>query len=318
MTGEAFGLVLLIMLLILFLFSEEIAADRFIPHIAVDTGIIFLSIILEAIPFVILGVFVSSLIQVYISEERLKNLIPSRPIAAIIPAALLGALLPICECAIIPVVRRLISKGMPVHIGMVLLMTAPVLNPITALSTYYAFRPDLSVLYGRLGITFLCSIIIGLLIFLRYRYTSPLKVQLQPHIHQKVDSSRVLKVCYHTTQEFFDMGRYLIMGALAAGLFQTMVNRDLLNSLGQNTLLAPVLMMALAFLLSLCSEADAFVAATFSQSFTTGSIVAFLVYGPAIDFKNMLMMLAYFRFTFVMFFFTSVTLVIYGTIILLQ
>ncbi|MCP3739292.1 permease [Rossellomorea sp. BNER] len=282
---------------------------------------IFLSIILEAIPFILIGVFASAIIQVFVSENLLKKLIPkNRPYIALVPAALVGALLPVCECAIVPVARRLIKKGIPLHLGIVIMVTAPILNPIVLASTYYAFQNNMIIVWGRMGIAFVAAIFIGALLYRFYGTKNALieKKNQVPHHHHHGKQNKVLQTIIHASDEFFDMGKYLIIGALVASIFQTFLDREVLISIGSGDFVAPAIMMGFAYIVSLCSEADAFVASSFGTLFTSSSLLAFLVYGPMIDFKNTLLMLAYFKKRFVVLFIGVVTLVVYLSILLFQ
>ncbi|WP_461201184.1 permease [Anoxybacillus sp. TBDG-1] len=309
------AMTIFIFIIILFLFGDLLVRKANIPVFALQVGTIFLSILLEAIPFILLGVFASSLIQTFVSEQTVQKWIPKRPIVALIPAAIVGALLPICECAIIPVVRRLISKGTPLHIGVVIMVTAPILNPVVFASMYYAFSSNQSIVYGRMGIAFVASLIIGLIIYIVFRNRLPLKSIKHSHHHE---NHRFTATLAHAVDEFFDVGRYLIIGAFVASFFQVVINREILIGVGQHEVIGPALMMGLAYVLSLCSEADAFVAASFTSTFTSASLLAFLIYGPMIDLKNTLMMLAYFRRIFVVVFIVIVTIVVYISVYTFQ
>ncbi|ALC80347.1 MULTISPECIES: permease [Bacillus] len=317
---ELTGVSLVVLIIILLFTGDRFFTPGTIPPVLLNINTIFLSILLEAIPFILLGAFASSLIQLFISEKFLRKLLPKHPIAALVPAALVGALIPVCECAIIPVVRRLIQKGMPLHLGVVILSTAPILNPIVAASTYFAFQSNHIILYGRMGVAFVCAIVIGAVIYLIFRSSDQLKPSSHHHSHDHSHTHSVsfTGVLRHAGEEFFDMGRYLIIGSLIASLFSTLLDRSVLESVGGHSFLAPAVMMAFAYFLSLCSEADAFVAATFGTTFTYGSIIAFLVYGPILDLKNTVMMFAYFKTRFVLAFLVVVTVIVYGTIIILQ
>ncbi|GAC92201.1 putative permease [Anoxybacillus flavithermus NBRC 109594] len=307
--GDLASLILFILIMVLFLFGDVLVKGVNVPSFTLQVGTIFLSILLEAIPFILLGVFASSLIQTFVSEQMVQKWIPKRPLAALVPAAVVGALLPICECAIIPVVRRLIAKGMPLHVGVVIMVTAPILNPVVFASTYYAFSSNMSIVYGRMGIAFVASLIIGLIVYVIFQNHLPLKSIKHSHDHHV--NSRLTETLTHAIDEFFDVGRYLIIGAFVASFFQVVINREILVEVGQHEIIGPALMMGLAYVLSLCSEADAFVAASFTSTFTPASLLAFLIYGPMIDFKNTLMMLAYFRRIFVVIFIGVVTTVVY-------
>lgn len=324
------GFLLLILFLVLFFTIESFKNEQAgftVPDTWLQVNTIFLSIVLEAIPFILLGVFVSALIQIYVKETWMQRFLPQNAYAALFPAAILGTIFPICECAIVPIVRRLIKKGMPLHVGVVFLVAAPILNPVVAASTFFAFRTDLTVLYARMGLAFILSIIIGAILYIVFKNKNHLKRTMHEHTDQHnieviTDShapvTRWKQTLYHAADEFFLMGKYLILGAFVAALFQTFLDRNFLQTIGGNEWSATAMMMAFAYLLSLCSEADAFVASSFSNMFTTGSIVAFLVYGPMLDLKNTIMLFAFFSVRFVIGFILTVTLTVFLAVMALQ
>ncbi|SER46911.1 permease [Salipaludibacillus aurantiacus] len=334
---DLLGLGLLFLFLILFLFSDQVSTSErmeSIPNAWINVNTIFLSIVIEAIPFILLGVFVSALIQIYVSEDTIQRFLPKNAYAALFPAALLGAILPLCECAIVPVVRRLIKKGMPLHTGIVFLVAAPILNPVVFASTYFAFRNNPTILYSRMGLAFVLSIIIGAILYSIFRkqpdqLRNKANVSLASHhVHIEEDQSqkrsgkpgflaRVRDTVYHASDEFFMMGKYLILGAFIAALFQTFLDRSLLETIGTNTYTSTFVMMVFAYLLSLCSEADAFVAASFGSQFTDASLTGFLVYGPMLDLKNTFMLFAFFKARFVIAFMITVTFIVYFSVIIL-
>ncbi len=324
------GVLLLAFFLILFFnietFKNGTSFIDNIPNSWFTVNTIFLSIIIEAFPFILLGVFVSALIQIYVSEDTIRRYLPKNAYAALVPAAILGAIFPICECAIVPIVRRLIKKGMPLHVGVVFLVAAPILNPVVAASTFYAFRTDLTVLYSRMGLAFILAIIIGGILYLIFKNSDQLKwtteelkgYQPVQIVTPTKKMNRLKQTAYHAVDEFFFMGKFLIAGALIAAMFQTFLDRQILLAIGSNEWTSTAVMMAFAFILSLCSEADAFVASSFGSTFTTGSLIAFLVYGPMIDLKNTIMLLALFKVRFVLIFIGVVTVTVYIAVMLLQ
>jgi uncharacterized membrane protein YraQ (UPF0718 family) len=319
-----FSLIALFLFLFFFIdFSSFDPANLDIPDSWLNVNTIFLSIVLEAIPFILLGVFVSALIQTYVSEETIQRFIPKNAMVALIPAALLAVVFPICECAIVPVIRRLIKKGMPLHVGVVLLVGAPVLNPIVFASTYYAFQGTMQVVFGRMGLAFILSIFIGFVIYLLFQNSNQLKWSREELLGiQSVEvpkvQNRLKSTLYHASDEFFEMGKFLIFGAFVASLFQTFLDRDLLTGLASSDTVAPAVMMVFAYVLSLCSEADAFVASSFGNTFSIGAILAFLVYGPMLDLKNTIMLFAYFRARFVFGLMLVITVSVYCFILLYQ
>jgi uncharacterized membrane protein YraQ (UPF0718 family) len=330
---DLLGLSLLGLFLLLFFNIDRFKGEDAllsVPASWLNVNTIFLSIVIEAIPFILLGVFISALIQMYLKEEMIERYLPKNAFAALLPAALLGAIFPICECAIIPVVRRLIKKGMPLHVGVVFLVAAPILNPVVVASTYFAFRTELAVLYTRMGLAFVLSIIIGAILYIIFKNSNQIKWSKDELVGGISDASIVIneastkklskwkQTLYHTTDEFFEMGKYLIAGAFIAALFQTFLDRQLLVEIGSDVWSSTLVMMAFAYILSLCSEADAFVAASFGSTFTIGSLVAFLVYGPMLDLKNTVMLFAFFKAKFVLVFIATVTSVVFISVVLLQ
>jgi len=311
-------------ILFLFFFAEEIKNLSFftrIPSTFFNVNTIFLSIILEAIPFILLGVFVSAIIQAFVSEEAIRRILPRNAYLALIPAALLGIIFPICECAIIPVVCRLIKKGMPSHAGVVFMLSAPILNPVVYTSTYFAFKGTPYIANARMLIGFISSILIGFIIYRRFKRENILKTKQDEHRHHHhhhQKGNKLLETFYHASDELFDTGKYLFIGALLASLFQAFFDRNALLSLGTSTTLAPGVMMGFAFVLSVCSSADAFVASSFGSTFTEGSILAFLVFGPMIDIKNTLMLFGYFKKKFVLYLLFVTPLVVYFSVYIFQ
>lgn len=277
---------------------------------------IFISILIEAMPFVLLGVFISGIIQIFITEQMVSKFIPKNRFLSVLYGTFIGALFPACECGIIPIVRRLILKGVPLHMGIAFMLTGPVINPIVLFSTYVAFGNNWDIMLYRGGLAIIVSIIVGLIISFQYNSQQLLeKKTLDVHNHDLIGEPhffhKLLGALQHAVDEFFSVGKYLIIGAFIAAAMQTFLKTSTLLAIGQNELSSSAVMMGLAFILSLCSEADAFIASSFTSTFSTGSIVAFLVYGPMIDIKNMLMMLDAFKKKFVF------TLIAYITILVL-
>jgi uncharacterized membrane protein YraQ (UPF0718 family) len=309
---------LLLLFLYLFFFIEMNEINFTLPKEWAIVNTMFLSIILEAIPFILIGVFVSAFIQTFISEDTLRRWLPKNPYVAIVFAAFFGIIFPVCECAIIPIVRRLIKKGMPPAVGMTFLMSAPILNPVVFASTYYAFQSKNEIAFARMGLAFLVAVFVGIILYRMFKQKDPLKTKISS-THEHVHTENKWKATlYHASDEFFDTGKYLLIGAFLASLVQTFLNRNALLQIGTDELVSPFIMMGFAYVLSLCSEADAFVAASFGNTFSEGAILAFLIYGPMLDLKNTLMLFAYFRTRFVVGFMLVLTCVVYFVVLLYQ
>ncbi|MFC3886285.1 permease [Bacillus songklensis] len=319
---DLIGMALLFMFGYCFFVLDVKDLNLSLPSQWLNVNTIFLGIVFEAIPFILLGVFVSSFIQIFVSERWIQKWIPKNPIIALIPAAMVSAIFPVCECAIIPVVRRLIKKGMPLHVGIVLLVGAPILNPIVFASTYYAFSSNSFIVYGRMGLAFILCMVIGFIVYVLFQNRDQLRWTKDELIGAQQETTpqgnKVKQLLFHASDEFFDMGKYLIVGAFIASLFQTFLDRSLLLDIGQHQTLGPLAMMGFAYVLSLCSEADAFVAASFLKTFTPSALLAFLVYGPMLDLKNTLMLFASFKTKFTLIFIIVVTISVYISVLLLQ
>ncbi|QGH33780.1 permease [Gracilibacillus salitolerans] len=315
-------LLLFVMVVYVFTFSDTFSIME-LPDSFYHLNTIFLSILIEALPFVLIGVIIAGIIQIFITEDQLKKWIPKNKYAAVFMSCVVGGLFPACECGIVPIVRRLIAKGVPIYAGIGFLLTGPLINPIVIFSTYMAFGNDLKIALLRMGIGFLIALVIGIIISLLFQ-SNQLKAHATTISSCQADTDnqsfleKVGKTLLHAVDEFFDMGKYLIIGAFLAAFVQVYVSTNLLVSIGEGHVASLVVMMGLAYLLSLCSEADAFIGASFSNIFPQASILGFLIYGPMIDLKNTFMMLSVFKTRFVLIFVGIVTVTVFILISLLQ
>jgi uncharacterized membrane protein YraQ (UPF0718 family) len=258
---------------------------------------IFLGIFIEALPFLLVGVLASALIHLFVSAAWIQRLSPRSPVLASLSGALLGlCFLPVCECGAVPTARRLLAKGAHPSLSIAFVLAAPAVNPIVIAATWVAFHGDPLFVVGRLGLTILIAMSVGLMLGSHpqpERLLAPLvRTGSHEHVHQ---GSRVTALAQQACVEFFDMGRYLAIGALLAAAFQTMVPRDMILTLGGGVVVSALTLMALALVLSICSTVDAFVALAFASSFPPGAILAFLVFGPMVDIKSVLMFDTTFR-----------------------
>lgn len=262
---------------------------------AQDGVTIFLGVIIEAAPFLLLGVLVSQALALLLSGDRVVRWLPRHRVGSLAAMAGLGALFPVCECGNVPVARRLVTRGVPAAAAMVFLLSAPALNPVVALSTFAAFRERPSVVLYRLGLTFVVAMSVGLLLTWHPRPADLLRRRAPSDDHQHAaPAARFRSFARGTLVEFTEMGSVLVVGAGLAALTQTLVPRAALLGVGQGPVVSVAVMMALAVVLSICSTVDAFVALAYAGTFTDGSLMAFLVFGPMIDIKSLLLMLTVF------------------------
>lgn len=280
---------------------------------------IFISILIEALPFILLAVVISALIQLWVTDEMLAKLIPKNRFLSVLTATSLGAVFPACECGIIPVTQRLMAKGVPLHAAVAFMLTGPVINPVVLFSTYVAFGNSWKMVVLRGGLSFAVALLVGLILSYQFKGTSQLKHTLQSRKmpENSTAKNKVLGTIKHMIDEFFSVGKYLVAGAMIAAFMQTYLKTSVLTSIGNGDVSASLVMMALAFILSLCSSADAFVAASFRSTFSTGALIAFLVFGAKFDIKNTMMMLGVFKtkFVFYLFIYTA-AFVFIGSVII--
>lgn len=298
------GLALLGVMLLL-LAQNWMAGGFAVPDQFFTFTTIFLGIFIEAAPFLLLGTLASGLVEVFFKRDAVQRLLPRGPFLGALAGGLLGFLFPVCECGVVPLTRRLFHKGMAPATGIAFLLASPVLNPIVVLSTYaaYGWGP---VLWLRVGLSLAIAVAAGLIFALEEQPTRLLRpMSLAPIRGASVDAAvpdrtagmgaKLGQALGIAGEEFFEMGRYLIAGSLLAALLQTLVPQGTLLALGSGPLLSVLVMMALAVLLSICSTVDAFVSLAFVGTFTTGSILSFLVFGPMVDIKSVLLYLQVFR-----------------------
>jgi len=274
-----------------------------------DFSYSFLSILLEGLPFLLLGTIISGLHDQFLPARLMTRLLPRNAYAGALVSGLLGIIFPMCECGVVPIIRRLMAKGLPPANAITYMLAAPIVNPIVALSTYAAFKGQapLDITLLRLGIGYVIAVVIGMAV-----HNLPLRHVLRPQVIADIahpqglsgGSSAIgfgqklwgaLSVC---VGDFLNMTVYFVLGAAAAALFNTSVNQEIILPLATNDWLATGSLMALAAALCLCSTTDAFIAATFAM-FPTVSKLAFLVFGPMVDLKLIFIYSSVFRKRFV-------------------
>jgi uncharacterized membrane protein YraQ (UPF0718 family) len=283
--------------------------------------LIFTAIIYEALPFVVLGVVLAGILEEFVPQQALVRVIPRNEVLAVALGAVLGLVFPMCECGIVVVMRRLLRKGLPLGVCVSYMLAGPIINVVVMLSTYAAFNtPDrtLSIFGGpanvvalRIGFAFIIAINTGLLVgWLQRRHgitnlLAPVVMRGLDDQMQKIspdatgprDWARTLKNISTTAlNDFVEIMAFLILGAaLASGGRLVLQQSNLQNAIESHPAIAILMMMGIAVLFSLCSEADAFVAANFATYWPPASKLAFLVLGPMLDLKLYVMYTRVFR-----------------------
>jgi uncharacterized membrane protein YraQ (UPF0718 family) len=303
-----------------------------------DFALAFLSILFEGAPFILLGTLISGFLDIYLPPGAMDRFLPKNRSLAVVVAGLLGAVFPVCECAVVPVIRRLVGKGLPVSCALTYMLAAPIVNPITALSTWKAFQGQQPAIMtcSRLMLGFLLAVAVGL-IASRLSRSTILKPSLAAsldaagspppdakcgnpdHDHGNCGPDHSAGCCGHdhnhdhsagccghghhhhgdsggdnrltaafrsALKDFVDVAVYFSIGVAITALFNTGIapGAEWLDTVATNPTAAPAALMALAFILSLCSTSDAFIAATLAK-FSWAAKLAFLTFGPMMDVK---------------------------------
>lgn len=259
-----------------------------------ELAVIFVSIVLQSLPFVLTGVFASALVQQHLSDRIIKRWLPGRPVPAILVGSVFGLIAPVCDCGAIPLGRRLAAKGVPPYAAVTFMLAAPVVNPIVVLSTAVAFQGDWTVVALRIGMSLSVAIAVGFAMSVPTSTTwsgssSVLKHGPDPSPLPdtgKGGRSGLSELFAHANAEFFEVAFFIVLGALFTAGAQTLVPRGELLALGAHPIGSVAALMPIATLLSICSEADAFVARAFATTFSLGAILAFMTIGQVVDLRN--------------------------------
>ena len=305
---------------------------------------LFLSLLVEAMPFLLLGVLFSGLLLLFVDERQLIAKLPKNPLLGALVGSTIGFLFPVCECGNVPVARRLLMQGVPAPVAIGFLLAAPTINPIVIWATWTAFRDQPEIVVLRVVFSLAIATILGW-VFSAQANLQPL---LQPAIAARRSASResdllaqrqaetpellrsgtywlaqsgqpvrmdatILQATLaatpstrllrdrlqllldNTVQELRELGAVLILGSALAAVVQVLVPREAILSLGAGSITSIIAMMVLAGLVSICSTVDSFFALSFASTFTSGSLLAFLVFGPMIDIKGIGLMLSIFK-----------------------
>lgn len=308
-----------------------------------NTFTLFLSLLVEAFPFLLMGVILSSLILIFIDEASLVQSLPKNPILGALMGSVIGFLFPVCECGNVPVARRLLLQRIPISVAIGFLLAAPTINPIVIWSTWVAFRGQPQIV----GLRILFSLIVAIVISCIFSVQNDVKELLQPtlakqlqYYSKEVSSTssekpspllqsgtfllssagqpvpfssttesvpKTKNLSYflkkfnfkvfldNMTQELRELGGILVVGSAFAASIQVFTPREIILGLGESPIMSILVMMLLAGLISICSTVDAFFALSFASTFTTSSLLAFLVFGPMIDLKSVGLLLSVFK-----------------------
>ena len=270
---------------------------------------IFQGLLIEALPFLFIGVLIAGLARWIAPGGRWLQRLPDQPILAPLSGAALGFALPACECGNVPVARRLLAGGASMGSALGFLFAAPVLNPIVLASTWAAFPDQPWLIAARpLGALLVAVVLSGMLqrlpegqllersLLAERRLSQPLAeasllerksgvLGTPPPPRAEPSRPSLRTVLEHSTREFLNLAVLLILGSLIAATVQTLLPRSWLLAVGGAPTLSILSLMLMAVVISVCSSVDAFLALGFAAQITPGALLAFLVLGPVVDLK---------------------------------
>lgn len=277
--GRVLGLV--VALIIVLAIAAQLRVFEGVSTPAVTTAsTIFISIVVQAMPFLMLGVLLSGAIIAFVPPTLWKRILPRNPVLAVPVAGCAGLALPGCECASVPIGGALMKSGVRPAAALTFLLAAPAINPVVLASTWVAFPGQPEMVLARFIASLAVSIIMGWL-WLRFGKAEWLRPLMREHLH---GATRFETFRRTATHDFLHAGGFLVIGAGVAATLDAVVPVSVMDTIADNPVLAILAMALLAVILCVCSEADAFIAASFTQ-FSPTAMLAFMVVGPMVDLK---------------------------------
>ena len=284
---------------------------------------VFTGLILEIMPFVLIGTFIASLLQVLVSEERLKTIFMKHRLLGFPLAIVLGIIFPVCDCTLIPISAKMMKKGVSVVHTMLFMTCAMVVNPLVLLSTYYAFSNQPQMVLYRLGMGLLMAVSVSIILGIYFSNKKSTAWQqtvwdkgvipacssgYMGELNYQGTLGKVEAIMRHTTLEFMYILPLAMIGALVATYIQ--VNGTFQNlGMMSNPLMMYGLLIAISMTMSICGTSNAFMAKGFTKILPTSFLNSFMVMGPMLDFKNLLMMTTYFSKRFITIYISSLLIV---------
>ncbi|GLK18261.1 permease [Herbiconiux flava] len=293
--GLVVGAVLGVALLVLRAVSATWGADA-LPDRLRDFVTLSVSVVIESLPFVFLGILISVVVRFWVPDQVIHRIMPRNPALRRVVISLVGVLLPVCECGNVPLARGFMMKGFSVPEAMTFLLAAPILNPVTIVTTYQAFGWNDGILIGRIAGGFVIANLVGWLfsrhprpeLLLTPAFEEACRIGDGDHEHEHGRAGQLAKLrrgVVAFADETSTMLPALIVGSAIAGAIQVGLSRDVLTALGSNPIWSVLALMLLAFVIAICSNVDAFFILAFGSTFLPGGVVAFLVFGAMVDVK---------------------------------
>ncbi len=262
----------------LLLAVRTIIAPEFAPGIQ-SWSTLFIAVVLQALPFLAMGVVISGLVAVFLSPTILKRIVPSNVYLGVPAAALAGVALPGCECASVPVSARLMSQGVAGPTALAFLVASPAINPVVLIATAVAFPNEPRMVVARFVASLLAATVIG---WLWAKWGTAPRIELPDE--RQLRMGRIERFASTAHHDLLHAGSFLIIGAATTSTLQTIVPRTVIDHVAGLGVLSVLALALLAVVLAVCSEADAFIVAGLSR-FSLTARLAFLVVGPMVDIK---------------------------------
>jgi uncharacterized membrane protein YraQ (UPF0718 family) len=273
---------LIVLLIVVALYSRGTLTGSLNPVALRTWTTVFVAIVAQALPFLVLGVLISGAITALVSPAALERLLPKSAVLAVPSAALAGTALPGCECASVPIAGRLCARGVQPAAAVAFMLAAPAVNPVVLVATAVAFPGQPQMVAARFCGSLLTSVTVGL-VWSRVG-DQRLVERARRRVSGAGDGPRWLAFSSAARHDLWDAGGWLVVGAAAAATLQVLVPRSLVLAVADHHVLSVLALGGLAVVLAICSEADAFVAASLREFSLTARLV-FLVVGPAVDVK---------------------------------
>lgn len=267
------------LLILLVVFRGPVASLISTPRLQTWTTV-FVSVMVQAVPFLVFGVLLSAVIAVFVPRSFWARALPRHPGLAVPVASAAGVVLPGCECGSVPIAGSLIRRGVTPAAALAFLLAAPAINPIVLAATSVAFPNNPEMVVGRAVASLTVAMLMGWL-WLRLGRADWIRLPHRPELDDLTKGRAFWAAVRH---DVVHAGGFLVLGAMAAACINVLVPERWLQTLADNPVLSVLALAVLAVLLSICSEADAFVAASLSQ-FSLSARLAFLVVGPMVDLK---------------------------------
>jgi uncharacterized membrane protein YraQ (UPF0718 family) len=274
--------ILCVLLVLAVVFQNSLASILDVPKLR-TASTVFVAVCVQAMPFLVLGVVISGAIAAFVPASALRKALPRKEALAVPVASVAGVALPGCECASVPVSRRLIQQGVPSSVALAFLLAAPAVNPIVLVATAVAFPGRPEVVLARFLGSLATATVMGWL-WARFGKLSWIAERALARLPEQAEGPRWKVFVEATRHDLVGSGGFLVIGGVTAALMNVYVDQKYLDAISGNIVLGVIVMALLAVILAICSEADAFVAASLSMVPLLPRLV-FLVVGPVVDVK---------------------------------